>query len=109
MHYLCNKNKGADQLAVTVQLICAFVFAYAKKNQFSHDPAQIALRFIIRSVLFFGADFVMKTFLWSFFLFPYINSRKNTVTVIIPPAYEVCRGYIVFAFSIQMLVCVCVC
>ena len=26
---LCSKNKGADQLAATVKLVCAFVFAYA--------------------------------------------------------------------------------
>ena len=36
LHYLCSKNKGADQLcsyctadcAVTAQLICAFVFGF---------------------------------------------------------------------------------
>ena len=28
---------------------------------------------------------------------------------IIPSAYRVYRGYIVFAFSVRMLVCVCVC
>ena len=32
-----------------------------------------------------------------------------TFCLIIPPAYEVYRGYIVFAFSVQMLVCVFVC
>ena len=34
--YLCSENKGA----VTAQLICAFVFAYAKSS-FSHDASQI--------------------------------------------------------------------
>ena len=29
--------------------------------------------------------------------------------VIITPAYEVYRGYIVFAFSVYMFVCVCAC
>ena len=29
--------------------------------------------------------------------------------IFIPPAYKVYRGYIVFAFSVRMLVCVCVC
>ena len=29
--------------------------------------------------------------------------------IFIPPAYEVYRGYIVFAFSVYMFVCVCVC
>ena len=51
--YQCRENKGDDQLcadddqlcghrssAVTVQLICAFVLAYAK-NRFSHDAADI--------------------------------------------------------------------
>ena len=28
---------------------------------------------------------------------------------IIPPVYEVYRGYIVFAFSVTMFVCLCVC
>ena len=36
MYYLCSENKGA----VTAQLICAFVFAYAK-SRFSHDVAQL--------------------------------------------------------------------
>ena len=35
------KKKGADQLCDTVQLICAFVFAYALKAIFSHDAAQV--------------------------------------------------------------------
>ena len=26
LYYLCSKNKGADQLAVTAKLICVFVF-----------------------------------------------------------------------------------
>ena len=29
--------------------------------------------------------------------------------IIIPPVYEVYRGYIVFAFSVTMFVCLCVC
>ena len=29
--------------------------------------------------------------------------------LIIPPVYEVYRGYIVFAFSVTMFVCLCVC
>ena len=41
LYYLCNysKNKGAYR-AVTAQLICVFVFAYAKR-WFSHDADQI--------------------------------------------------------------------
>ena len=39
--YLCGESKGADQLhCVTAQLLCAFVFAYAK-SRFSHDAANI--------------------------------------------------------------------
>ena len=39
MLYLCSKNKGA---VVTLQLICAIVFAYAyAKIRFSHDMAQL--------------------------------------------------------------------
>ena len=34
LYYLCSGNKGADQL------ICVFVFAYAK-GRFSHDAAHI--------------------------------------------------------------------
>ena len=33
----------------------------------------------------------------------------NDCNIIIPPVYEVYRGYIVFAFSVRMFVCVCVC
>ena len=40
-HYPCSKNKVADQLrSYTAQLICIFVFAYAK-SWFSHDAAHI--------------------------------------------------------------------
>ena len=49
-YYLCSKNEGADQCVtarliyvVTPQLICAFVFAYAK-SRFSHDVAHIISR-----------------------------------------------------------------
>ena len=37
---MCSKNKDADQLCGTAQLICVFVFAYAK-SRFSHDAAQM--------------------------------------------------------------------
>ena len=36
MFFLCSENKGADQL------ICVFVFAYAK-SRFSHDAAHFML------------------------------------------------------------------
>ena len=47
-YYLCSENKGAEQLhcdsaadcTVTAQLICTFVFTYAK-TRFSHDAAHI--------------------------------------------------------------------
>ena len=32
LYYICSENKGADQ--VTAQLICVFVFAYAKSHFF---------------------------------------------------------------------------
>ena len=38
------KTKALFSCAVTVQLICAFVFAYAK-SRFSHDAALLFLRF----------------------------------------------------------------
>ena len=38
--YLYSKNKALISCAVTVQLICGFVFAYAK-IRFSHDAAEI--------------------------------------------------------------------
>ena len=37
---LCSENKCTDQLHSYRQLICAFVFAYAK-NRFSHDAAHV--------------------------------------------------------------------
>ena len=40
LYNLCGENKGADQCAVTAQLICGFVFAYAK-SRFSHQAARI--------------------------------------------------------------------
>ena len=40
LYYPCSENKGADQLAVTAQLIWAFVFAYVK-IRFSHDAAHM--------------------------------------------------------------------
>ena len=40
LYYSCSENKGVDQRAVTMKLICVFVFAYAK-CWFSHDVAQI--------------------------------------------------------------------
>ena len=42
LYFLCGENKGADQLAVTAQLICVFVFAYAK-SLFSHKEAHIRI------------------------------------------------------------------
>ena len=42
MYYLCSENNGADLLPVTSQLICAYVFTYAK-SRFSHDVAYIVL------------------------------------------------------------------
>ena len=39
--YLCHvKTKALNSCAVTMQLICTFVFAYAK-CRFSHDAAHI--------------------------------------------------------------------
>ena len=39
------ETKALISCVVTVQLICAFVFAYVKVG-FSHDAAQICLRYI---------------------------------------------------------------
>ena len=49
LYYPCSKNKGADQ-PVTVKLICAFVFAYAK-CWFSHYMAHRVLE-LIRTYFF---------------------------------------------------------
>ena len=38
MYYLCSENKGACYR--TAQLVCAFVFAFAK-SRFSHDAAHM--------------------------------------------------------------------
>ena len=61
LYYLYSKNKGADQCAVTAQLICAFVFAYAK-IKFSHDAAQLS------SVLLFFFSFFICSFFFLFML-----------------------------------------
>ena len=42
MYYLCSETKTLISCAATVQLICAFVFAYAR-GRFSHDAAHIKL------------------------------------------------------------------
>ena len=42
LYYLCSENKGADQLHSNAQLICGFVFAYAKIG-FPHDAAHLCL------------------------------------------------------------------
>ena len=42
------KTKALISFAVTAKLICVFVFAYAKKKQFSHDAAQIMSVFIAK-------------------------------------------------------------
>ena len=38
-----------------------------------------------------------------------LERLKNPHKLIIPPVYEVYRGYIVFAFSVLMFVCLSVC
>ena len=40
LYYQCSKNKGTDQLHVTAQLICVFVFSYAKMMQLYVFPDQ---------------------------------------------------------------------
>ena len=34
LYYSCSENKGANQCAVTAQLICIFAFAYAKRGSY---------------------------------------------------------------------------
>ena len=46
LYYLCNENNGLISCAVTAQLICAFVFAYAD-CWFSDPAAQIVPRFLL--------------------------------------------------------------
>ena len=45
LYYPYSENKSADQLPVTAQLICVFVFAYAK-SRFSHDAAHMINRIL---------------------------------------------------------------
>ena len=42
LYYLCSGNKGQISCALTAQLVCTFVFTYAK-NRFSHGAAQTNL------------------------------------------------------------------
>ena len=44
LYYLCTKTKALISCAFTAQLICAFVFAYAK-SRFFHDTAHILLEY----------------------------------------------------------------
>ena len=37
------KTKALISCTVTMQLICAFIFAYMQKSRFSHDPAHIII------------------------------------------------------------------
>ena len=46
LYYLCSENKGADQLRGYRELICVFVFAYAK-HWFSHDGSYVFVEFHI--------------------------------------------------------------
>ena len=49
---LCSEKKGADWSAVTMQLICVFVFIY-EKSRFSHDMAQfISIWMILYFILY---------------------------------------------------------
>ena len=41
MYYLCNENKGADQLRSYREADLVFVFAYSK-SRFSHDVAHLS-------------------------------------------------------------------
>ena len=55
-YYLCSENNGDDQLGSNCtadlrQLICIFVFAYAK-GMFSHDKAHMGLVKVLKSLLF---------------------------------------------------------
>ena len=67
-------------------LICAFVFTYAKNKQTGF-------------LMYYGKCF---TFLRQ------ENLNRIADSIFIPLVYEVYRGYIVFAFSVCLFVCVCV-
>ena len=47
--YLCSKNKALVKYLVNVQLICTFVFAYAKSG-FSHHVAELVLTCLIDNI-----------------------------------------------------------
>ena len=47
------KTKALISCAVTAQLICVFVFAYAKSRSF-HNEAQLPLRFIFQTMVPLG-------------------------------------------------------
>ena len=51
LYYPCSENKGADRCVVTVQLICVFVFAYAKKR-FSHNEAHFIVAVLMDELIF---------------------------------------------------------
>ena len=52
LYYPCSENKGVISFAVTVKLICVFVFAYAK-SRFSHDEAQLISAFNGLFIIYF--------------------------------------------------------
>ena len=49
-NYLLGENKGADLLAVTVQLICVFVKMLHAKRQFSHHVAHFVTKKTLKSL-----------------------------------------------------------
>ena len=46
LYHPYSENKGADQLHVIAQLICVFVFVYAK-NRFSHNEAHFCMYLLV--------------------------------------------------------------
>ena len=129
------KTKALISFAVTVKLICAFVFAWAKV-WFFHDAALITMYYyfiiiitcIIIIIIFIIFKQLMKNNVdlclyvkkkksaYFFFIFffippppPKLSLFSAEVYVYTPGIYEVYRGYIVFVFSVKMFVCVRVC
>ena len=58
LYYLCSKTKA--QISCIVQLICAFVFAYAK-SRFSHGAAQVQQGVFISSPKCAALDTKLQT------------------------------------------------
>ena len=74
------KTKALISFAVTVKLICIFVFAYAK-SQFSHEAAHTVSHFSYAPLRqkCWNRTFFLIIYLLKFFLLDYIKKKSESL------------------------------